>query len=272
MPATVTERARAKVNLALHVLGRRPDGYHDLHSTVAFAEIADRLTLEEADRFELAVSGPFAQHVPQGDDNLAVKAAVALSRAFGRALPPVRIALEMNLPVASGLGGGSADAAAVLRGLTRLLAIDCRLEALHEIAMALGADVPVCLRSCASTIRGIGEIVEPIGAFRPRHVLLVNPGVTLRTAAVFREFEPASGGAAPNPCRNDLTAAAVRLAPIIGDVLGELKRHPGVEQARMSGSGATCFGLFSSSHAAEEACEHIAGIHPDWWCRATVLG
>src|SRR5690242_11899810 len=120
MPATVTERARAKVNLALHVLGRRPDGYHELQSTVAFAEVADRLVIEEADRFELALAGPFAEQVPRGDDNLVVKAAVAFATAFRPALPAVRILLEKNLPIASGLGGGSADAAAVLRGLSRL--------------------------------------------------------------------------------------------------------------------------------------------------------
>ena len=271
MPATVIELGRAKINLSLHVVGRRADGYHLLDSVVAFADIADRLTFAHADRFELAVTGPFARHVPTGEDNLVVRAARALSRASRDEMAGARVKLEKNLPVAAGLGGGSADAAAVLRGLARLLAVDSRIETLHEIGAALGADVPVCLRSRAARIGGIGEIVEPIGDFRPWHAVLVNPGVAVNTADVFRELKFAGRDAASSPCRNDLMAPAIGLAPVIGEVIAQLERQRDIKLARMSGSGATCFGLFPSAVAAEKASDAISADHPDWWCRATVL-
>jgi 4-diphosphocytidyl-2-C-methyl-D-erythritol kinase len=271
MPLVVTELARAKVNLTLRLTGRRSDGYHLLDSIIAFADVGDRLNFEEARRFELTVTGPFAPHMPKGEDNLVARAARAFSTACGGPPHSMRIALEKNLPVASGLGGGSADAAATLRGLAKLFAFDAGEAALDEIAATLGADVPVCLTSRASHVRGIGEIVEPITDFAPRHAVLVNPGVAVGTADVFRELNFTGEAQGRDPCRNDLTAAAIKLAPVIGDVLDELKRRPGVELARMSGSGATCFGLFPSPDMATEAAKEIAANHPGWWCRATIL-
>ena len=271
MTASVVERARAKVNLSLRVLGRRADGYHELDSVVAFADIADELTFAKADRFELTLTGAFAAHVPRGADNLVVKAAAALSPALGTAMVPVRITLEKNLPAASGLGGGSADAAAVLRGLARLFGIENHTREVNGIAAALGADVPVCLRSSACRIRGVGEIIEPMASFSPVHAVLVNPGVALGTQAVFRELHLTLGRMTDAPSCNDLLAPAMRLAPVIGDVLAELERQQGLERAGMSGSGATCFGLFPSADLAEEASRRTAAAHPAWWCRATVL-
>jgi 4-diphosphocytidyl-2-C-methyl-D-erythritol kinase len=276
MPATVTERARAKVNLVLRVLGRRADGYHELDSLVAFADIADRLRFERADRLELAVSGRFAAAVPEGGDNLVLKAALAFYGLLPGRSHAARIELEKNLPVAAGLGGGSADAAAALRGLARLHDVALSPADLHDLAAGIGSDVPVCLRSQASFMRGSGEIVEPVADFRPRHAILVHPGAGLRTAAVFRELGLAAGSAARanaglDECRNDLTDAAMRLEPVIGEVLKELHRQPGLELARMSGSGTACFGLFASAEAAEESSMRIARAHPGWWCRATVL-
>jgi 4-diphosphocytidyl-2-C-methyl-D-erythritol kinase len=272
MPAAVTERAPAKVNLSLHVLGRRADGYHNLDSVVAFADIADELSFAKADRFELIVTGPFAADVPLGADNLVVRAADALSDACGRSLTQAHITLGKNLPVASGLGGGSADAAATLRGLTKLFGIDCSCDALNEIAAVLGSDVPACLRARACRIRGAGEIVEPLAVFRSLAAVLVNPGIRLSTAAVFGELSLSAGSGGGGPHRNDLKEPAIRLAPVIGEVLAELKGQQGLERAGMSGSGATCFGLFPSADLAEEASRRITGNHPNWWCRATMLG
>lgn len=276
----LVELARAKVNLALHVLGRRSDGYHELDSLVAFAAIADKLTFENAGRLALEVTGPFAAAVPRDESNLVVKAAAALSDIFPGRLGSFRIRLEKNLPVAAGLGGGSADAAAALRALARLFEIDVGDPGISAAAFKLGADVPVCLVSRASRMRGGGEIVEPLEDFIPRDALLVHPGCALLTGDVFRALEmshgakafpPIPNGMELNSGRNDLTAPATRLAPVIEDVLTELECQPGLELARMSGSGATCFGLFKSEVDAEGAADRIAARHPDWWCRATRL-
>jgi 4-diphosphocytidyl-2-C-methyl-D-erythritol kinase len=277
----LVELARAKVNLALHVLGRRGDGYHELDSLVAFAAIADKLTFEKAGQLAFEVNGPFAAAVPSDENNLVLKAAVAFADLFPGRPESFRIRLEKNLPVAAGLGGGSADAAAVLRALARFFEIDVGDPCISAAAFKLGADVPACLVSRASRMRGGGEIVEPLAGFIPRDALLVYPGCTLLAGDVFRALEmPHERKAYPpipdvmelNSARNDLTAPATRLAPVIEDVLTELECQPGLELARMSGSGATCFGLFTSGGDAEAAADRIAARHPDWWCRATKLG
>ena len=272
----IVETARAKVNLALHILGRRADGYHELDSIVAFADVGDRLRFEPAEKFELVVDGPFANDVPAGEDNLALRAA----RALGRCVMPARIHLTKNLPVASGVGGGSADAAAVLRGLTRLAGRTIEPALLRSLAQSLGADVPVCLSSRASRMTGIGERVEEIAGYTRRFAVLVNPMLPLATADVFKELGLACGdrGFAGIQraddlarCRNDLEAPALRLAPQIGDVLNALRVQEGVTLARMSGSGATCFGLFEHPAAAGIAAERIKAGCPAWWVVATVL-
>jgi 4-diphosphocytidyl-2-C-methyl-D-erythritol kinase len=267
----VVELARAKVNLTLRVVGRRADGYHLLDSIAAFADIADRLSFEDADRFAVAITGPFGPEVPGHADNLVAQAALALFRSLEKPVPPVRITLEKNLPVASGLGGGSADAAAALRGLVRLGGLDCSAERLHAVAAGLGADVPVCLRSSASRMSGIGEIVVPISDFQKKYAVLVNPRVAISTIEVFRVFDSSAPAPHDGGCENDVTRAAVALVPLIGEVLGELERQKHIEMAQMSGSGATCFGLFPSAGEAEEAAGRISALHQDWWCRATTL-
>lgn len=264
MPGAVTEAARAKVNLTLAVVGRRSDGYHLLVSIVAFADVADRLEFEKSSSFELSIDGPFAAFVPSDGSNLIARAA----RALFSELPPVRIHLEKNIPVAAGLGGGSADAAATLRGLVKLF--ELHAPDLPAVAAGLGADVPICLFSRASRMTGVGEVVTALVRFRQRHAVLINPGVPVGTAAVFREFDAPCHRRVPW-CRNDLTAAATHVAPEIAEVLEALQAQPRVMSVRMSGSGATCFGLFPSADSADYACRMIAASHPAWWCRRAVL-
>jgi 4-diphosphocytidyl-2-C-methyl-D-erythritol kinase len=276
--APYTEFAPAKINLALHVLGRRADLYHEIDSLVAFADAGDRLSFKPSSRMELVVSGPFAAAVPGDESNLVLKAARLMERDFPGRIPSLRIALEKNLPVAAGIGGGSADAAACLRALARLSGIGA--DALRSLALALGADVPVCLLSQASRMRGVGGELSRLSDFEPHHAVLVNPGVMVKTPDIFAALALAPGAVAfapiPSPwaldsLRNDLTACAIRIAPEIETVLRELQRQPQVQLARMSGSGATCFGLCVSADAAQAAAHAIVRDHPAWWVRATVL-
>lgn len=275
-----TELARAKVNLALHVLGRREDGYHELDSIVAFASVADRLIFEEASEWRLDVTGPFAPQLSRGGENLVLKAA----RAFGEAHPgqvtKYRITLEKNLPIAAGIGGGSADAAACLRALSALgRVIDS--GNLVSIAATLGSDVPVCLQGRTCRMRGLGERIDILEDVPQMPAVLVNPDFPLATGDVFaklslragsRAFSGLVAGAELASCRNDLTPSALALAPVISKVLAALRAEPGVRFARMSGSGATCFGIFSSSGAAEAAAVTVAQAHPDWWVTPTTIG
>ena len=276
--APYTEFAPAKINLALHVLGRRADLYHEIDSLVAFADAGDRLTFESSPRMELVVSGPFAAAVPGDESNLALKAARLMERNFPGRIPSLRIILEKNLPVAAGIGGGSADAAACLRALARLSGIEA--DALRPLALLLGADVPVCLLSHASRMRGVGGELSRLPRFTPHHAVLVNPGVMVKTPDIFAALALAPGARAFSPIpsrwtlgslRNDLTAPAIRIAPEIESVLRELERRPQIELARMSGSGATCFGLCVSAEAAQVAARAIARDRPAWWVRATVI-
>ncbi len=268
----VAEFAPAKLNLALHVTGRRADGYHLLDSLVAFAAVGDRITLAPGQGITL--SGPFAADLP-GEGNLCLRAARLLDLRAA-------IGLEKVLPVASGIGGGSADAAAVLRGFARG---GEALPAPGAIA-ALGADVPVCLAGRPTRMRGIGEVLDPVPALPALHLVLVNPGLAVATPAVFAALDhrdspalpalPARFADAPAlldwlaATRNDLEAPARRLQPVIGTVLAALT-HAGAGFARMSGSGATCFGLFASAAAAEAACARIRAAQSGWWAVATRL-
>jgi 4-diphosphocytidyl-2-C-methyl-D-erythritol kinase len=277
MQPAVTERAPAKINLALHVLGRRGDGYHDLDSIVAFADMGDVLTLSLAEVTTLTCSGPFAGPLELEQDNLVLRAHRALAAQCK--LGPVTFHLEKNLPIASGLGGGSADAAAALRGLMRLFDIHPPPERLAALALQLGADVPVCLHGQPCRMGGIGEKLEP-ARVPASAIVLVNPGKATSTPAVFRELGLAQGGtlsAAIDPSshiaswRNDLTAPAIRLVPDIGDVISALNAQPEITCARMSGSGATCFGLADNLQAAQNAAQNIAASHPYWWVKACLL-
>jgi len=281
----ITVPAPAKLNLYLHVTGRRADGYHLLDSLVAFAGIHDVVNVSPADALSLAVEGPFTAALPAAGDNLALKAARALRQAAGVAAG-ARIRLEKWLPVASGIGGGSSDAAAVLGALARLWSLDANAVDLDNIALALGADVPACLKGYAAFVGGIGEEIVRAPALPPAWLVLVNPGRALATAAVFAarqgEFgRPGRFDESPATARmlaellasrgNALTAAAVGLAPEIAAVLAALEAAEDVLIARMSGSGATCFGLFAEAGGAASAAALIGRDHPGWWVRATPL-
>jgi 4-diphosphocytidyl-2-C-methyl-D-erythritol kinase len=281
----VVEEARAKLNLDLLVTGRTPGGYHELDSIVVFADLADRLTLTPAETLSFAVVGPFAGSLAVEPDNLVTRAARHLATAAG-VVPGVAITLEKNLPVASGIGGGSADAAATLRGLEALLDLGWSDAALRELGLALGADVPVCVYGKPARLRGIGERLDPIRGLPDLPLVLVNPGVGIATAAVFEAFElPTEAFQRPplpshpslaqlavwlGASRNELEPAARALAPVVDEVLSALNDMEDCFLARMSGSGATCFGLFADLARAEAAAARLAETQPGWWCRATL--
>jgi 4-diphosphocytidyl-2-C-methyl-D-erythritol kinase len=276
--------APAKLNLYLHVTGRRADGFHLLDSLVAFSDIGDRLSVASAPRLTLDIAGPFARDLAQDDPrkNLVWRAAEALAARLGRA-PDVALTLEKNLPVASGVGGGSSDAAAALKALAAHWQASLDEKALCAIAAALGADVPVCVVARASFFGGIGDEIVAAPSLPAAPLLLVNPGIALPTASVFRArhgaFSPrARFTAVPasvaelasllDARHNDLTDAAIGIVPAIGDVLALLAKQPGALLARMSGSGATCFALFETAAAAEAAAASLKVEQPRWWCAA----
>ncbi len=277
MSLIINETASAKVNLYLHVTGRRPDGYHQLDSLVVFAAVADRLSVVPAPKLSLGLSGPFAAGLDGGDDNLVLRAARALAAASG-IKPSGRLTLEKHLPVASGIGGGSADAAAALRLLCRLWDVAPGRDRLDRIALALGADVPACLLGQPVRMAGIGERLLPAPGLPDIGMVLINCGVGVSTPAVFharrgnfsapatlpdRWADAAALAATLRTTRNDLQDAALRLAPPIGDVLQALAADPRCLLARMSGSGATCFGIYPSGAVAEAAAAVLG--RPGWW-------
>ena len=279
-------RAPAKVNLYLHVLGRRPDGYHELDSLVAFPDIADMVAARPGAGLSLAIDGPFAAALggdPEG--NLVLRAARLLARAAGIAADAA-LTLTKNLPVASGIGGGSSDAAAALRALCRLWHLRPGEARLDEIACALGADVPACLLARPAWLGGIGERIVPAGALPLLGIVLVNPLRGLPTHAVFAARRgafsaPGRPGALPTAGdallallrrqRNDLTEAAVGILPEIAAILDGLAAEEGVLLSRMSGSGATCFALCADARAAGHVARRIAAARPGWWVRAGQL-
>jgi len=279
--------APAKVNLFLHVTGRRADGFHELESLFVFTHKGDELVLTAADALGFSLSGPFADRLRalggDGAGNLVVKAVRAMADAVGRA-PSVHIELIKNLPVEAGIGGGSADAAAMLLGLNRLWGLGWSKDKLADIALMLGADVPACLYQKPLYVTGIGETVRRVDLPWSGALLLVNPGSGSATPAVFKAYK-AAGAAFDAPLwapedvwqspaslkagsHNSLEAAALSLNPDIADVLAALLDEKAARLVRMSGSGATCFALFDCLADAEAAAIRLQAGHPEWWLMA----
>jgi 4-diphosphocytidyl-2-C-methyl-D-erythritol kinase len=304
---TIVEAAPAKINLALHVRSRRADGYHEIETLFAFLRDGDSVSIEESDRDHFALTGPFAGALSGEGNNLVLAARDAFAVAHGP-LPPLAITLDKHLPIASGIGGGSADAAATLRALARLKGIDP--AGLAGVALELGSDVPACLLGRSAIGGGRGERLEVVDELSGIPVLLVNPGVAVSTGSVFRGWDGAdrgplfarhpglvpgstvpqlpkseeagSGGCRDKPGmtgwlgraiegRNDLEAPARAIAPVIGTVIDLLAAQPGVTLARMSGSGATCFALFDNESARTAARHAITAAQPSWWCLESTL-
>jgi 4-diphosphocytidyl-2-C-methyl-D-erythritol kinase len=269
--------APAKVNLTLHVTGQRDDGYHLLDSLVVFTDCGDRLVIEEANELSLTVTGPYAKNLGDDPDNLILRAARMLSGTKG-----ARITLEKNLPIASGVGGGSSDAAATLRALSAFWS-----EPLPDAPEALGADVPVCLRGFPTRMTGIGETLSDVPMLPPCWLVLVNPGVQVPTPKVFAALKDKQNRAMPvdlpdfgsthdfaawlNWMRNDLETPAMQVQPVVATVLAALKTQKGCLFARMSGAGATCWGLFDDPEIAQRAADTITEQRPNWWCQATEI-
>ncbi|HEY2137538.1 MAG TPA: 4-(cytidine 5'-diphospho)-2-C-methyl-D-erythritol kinase [Xanthobacteraceae bacterium] len=291
MSSVLVEPAYAKVNLTLRVLGKRVDGYHDIESLVVFARVADQVALLPADQLGLFVHGPTGSAAGDVADNLVLRAAHALAaRVAGLRLG--HFTLTKHIPVAAGLGGGSADAAAALRLIAQLNGLARDDARLLDAARAIGADVPVCLDRHPRVMRGIGEILSPAFDLPALPALLVNPGVPVPTKDVFARLGLAPGdrrdvASDVDPVRlkdrdglfaylksqpNDLEAPAVALQPVIADVLAALGRRSDCLLARMSGSGATCFGLFASGAAATTVAKELQATHPEWWIKATEFG
>jgi 4-diphosphocytidyl-2-C-methyl-D-erythritol kinase len=273
---TIIERAPAKINLALHVRARRPDGYHEIETLFAFLRDGDVVTVEGAGADSFAVTGPFADGLASEGNNLVLAARDSFAAAFG-SLPPLAITLDKHLPIASGIGGGSADAAATLRALALSRPVDT--ARLFEVALHLGSDVPACLLGTSAFGGGRGEQLFTAQGLANIPVLLVNPGVAVSTGAVFAAWDRIDRGPLANgdplasamSGRNDLEAPALGLAPVIRNVLEVLAAQPGVILSRMSGSGATCFALFDSEGARSTASAFVAATHPDWWCLESAL-
>jgi 4-diphosphocytidyl-2-C-methyl-D-erythritol kinase len=293
MPA-LNEEGRAKVNLTLRVVGRRTDGYHDLESVVAFADCADRLTLTPGPVLDLKMSGPLAQACGDTSDNLVLKSA----RLLGERVPNLKVgsfSLDKVLPVAAGIGGGSADAAAALRLLARLNGLAIDDPRLIQVALATGADVPVCLGSRACDMTGVGDTLLPLSLPKIPCVL-VNPGIPVATKDVFAALGvragdllvgvtdvlqavawPEAGASIEDwvealaASSNDLEEPAKRIQPVIGEVIAALNATNGAWLARMSGSGGTCFAIYENTADAGRAAEKIRLDHPGWWVHAGVL-
>jgi 4-diphosphocytidyl-2-C-methyl-D-erythritol kinase len=289
MSQPLATRAPAKINLTLHVLGRRADGYHALESLVAFAGTGDDLRLEPGPGLALHVQGPTAPLAGNDADNLVLKAA----RLLAERVPGLKTGafhLTKRLPVAAGIGGGSSDAAAALRLLSRLNGLSLSHPAVVEAARLTGADVPVCLEPKARMMRGAGEELGPALPLPRLFAVLVNPRVPVETPAVFKMLglqpgQSLNGGSHPivhagpaptllgslNAARNDLEAPALTLQPVIGEVIGLMRTTQGCRLVRMSGSGATVFGLYDDCTAVAEAAKSIQRAQPDWWVKATSL-
>lgn len=277
-------RAPAKINLALHVTGQRDDGYHLLDTLVVFTALGDELLLSTPDGLtgdQLKLSGPFSDDLSNDGDNLVLRSVTLLREALlshGIAAPAVHIELQKNLPVSSGIGGGSADAAATLRGLKKLWNFHFN-DAVLDVAKHLGADVPMCLQSCTLRARGVGDDITVMDDVADFHLLLVNPGVSIATMDIFSSLANKNSSGMDFSdfptiemlagTRNDLQKPAISHAPIIQKVLEAIAKLPQVQLARMSGSGATCFGIFETAEAAENAKIVLSDQHPEWWVMST---
>lgn len=280
----ICELAPAKLNLALHVTGQRADGYHLIETIVTFAEVGDRLHFSPADEDSLTVSGRFCEGLTfDPADNLVTRARDSLRgylQETGRKAPSVSIHLEKNLPIASGIGGGSADAAATLRGLLRLWKVaDVEDEEIDRLALTLGADVPMCLQGRPAIARGVGELLTPLPKLPQLALVLANPLIGVSTPEVFSRLASRSNSPLPPlsdgrwidilaKLRNDLEEPAIQLVPEIRDISDLLTSH-GASLTRMSGSGATCFGIFPAAKLADQAASSLQAIHPDWYFQAT---
>jgi len=274
----ITQKASAKINLFLHVGNKRDDGFHPLQSLAVFTDAGDVLAIEPAPILSLSIDGPFAAGLSGEGDNLVTRAARTLGT------NGAKLTLTKNLPVASGIGGGSADAAASLRGLSELWSTNADL---HAIGANLGSDIPVCIDSVPAFIEGRGEILRPLESLPRIAMLLVNPGVAVPTRDVFAALKTRSGVDMALPRghfrdtadllrfletkRNDLEAPALQIQPVIGDVLKAIAALPGALMTRMSGSGATCFGLFADDDCCGRAAAAMAKAHPDWWIAPTFV-
>jgi len=271
--------APAKVNLYLHVTGKRADGYHLLDSLVVFAGVGDKLSFAPADDLTLTLTGPGARHLTADEDNIVLRAARKLAEALGRPAH-ARITLEKHLPVAAGIGGGSADAAATLRALLKLWNAKMREDDLKQIGLSLGADLPVCLAGRPTQMSLIGEHLEPAVPLPPAWIVLVNPRIALSTPAVFKartgDFTPAAPLTAPprdadhlaeslRDRRNDLAPPAIALEPAVPAMLEAIAATKDCLLSRMSGSGATCFGLYRDEETAQMAADSLRADHRSWW-------
>ncbi|MGE0735101.1 MAG: 4-(cytidine 5'-diphospho)-2-C-methyl-D-erythritol kinase [Alphaproteobacteria bacterium] len=286
--APVVEPACAKINLFLHILGKRKDGYHLLDSLVVFADVHDTIEVRPAKSLSLTVKGPFAAALKKSGatrNNLVLRAARALQKA-AKVRSGAAIALTKRMPVASGIGGGSADAAATLRALARLWQLNVDDAAMAKIGLALGADVPVCLAGKAAYVGGVGDALAPASVLPAAPMVLVNPGIAVPTKTVFKRRTGAFSepGRFADPARNatalgillarthnDLTVPALGIAPVIADIIARLFAQPGCSIARMSGSGATCYGIFETDAQAEAAAAALRAMHRKWWVQQTQL-
>lgn len=291
--AADTEFAAAKINLALHVVGRRPDGYHLLESLVVFANFGDTISAAKGrEGIHLTIDGPLGGELSllaRGSDNLVTRAARLLIAASGRrAMPPTELVLYKRIPIAAGLGGGSADAAAALRLLDRAWNLDLGPERLAAIGVELGSDVPMCVGSRPSIVRGVGERVSHAAGIPPLPVVVVHPAVPVQTAAVFGKVENAQNSGLPRlpthfrsilalvqwlrETRNDLTGAAAAVTGLAARATKALANDEDCLFARMSGSGAAAFGIFASRSAAERAAKRLSAARPHWWVTAGETG
>lgn len=283
----LAELARAKVNLALHVTGKREDGYHLLESLVAFPQLGDRLSMTAAKETAFLVEGPFSRDLGDDQDkNLVQKAVRAFAETASTDVPALDITLTKRLPIASGIGGGSSDAAATLRLLEKLTNTRLPKESLHKLALSLGADVPVCLTAEPKVMRGIGEDLEAAPLFPDCGIVLVNPRIGISTPAVFKALTQTENPDLPPlpdkfadlaalvsylvECRNDLQDAAISICGEIGGILEALEADTRVLVARMSGSGATCFALCSTKETARIESD-LRAAHPHWWIASAPL-
>jgi 4-diphosphocytidyl-2-C-methyl-D-erythritol kinase len=284
--AALVEQASAKINLTLRVLGRRADGYHELESLVAFADVGDTLTLQPGADLALDISGPFGVACGSLAENLVLKAVAALRERVPR-IKSGHFRLEKKLPVAAGIGGGSADAAAALRLLARANDLALDDARLASAALAVGADVPVCLDPKARVMRGIGELLTQPVDVPPLPVVLVNPGTPLATRDVFARLSLGDGGRKPlgdvpgefeamiaflEQYGNDLTPPAIACAKVVAEMMEALRALPAVRLSRMSGSGPTCFALFASAGEAGAAARRLQAERKDWWVHAATVG
>jgi len=275
MKNTIT--AQAKINLYLHVTGKRADGYHLLDSLICFAEFGDEISVSPADDITLEITGEFGDGL-SSEDNLIVKAANLLKNKYN-IKQGANIKLEKNLPVGAGIGGGSADAAAAAKLLVELWDLSCINNELADLLLPLGADIPVCIHSKTSYVSGIGDIIEPLSGFPEIYMVLVNPLKHVSTPEIFQMGfdsynEPVNHRSFDNidqlveflaECSNDLESNAVKLVPEISDIIDIIKRQEGCRLSRMSGSGATCFGIFDNKANAKKASNYIRDKHPNWW-------